>query len=372
VYATIGSVFPRVDTWISERGDLLLVASPQPMEAGALRLKLTREPYRSAFRNTWRVDSLEGVLSHFLATDALATDVAGSGTALNTDDRTLIEFGFARTVGSENRFRMRDLNEFAARHGMVRPQVRGDIDWQKLALERAAISYIEPAGPSPAEGAHHSAARHYEDGELPEAFSAWRAAAAQPVDPGELSRAAEMLANDGREDAVPLIERLRAVEPTEADALLARLRLRQRRFAEATDLLVRALAAYRADPWPDIDLMGRALSNAVDIARFGNDRGLGLLLYDALSKPFAVHSWNEARKYYRVLIARAIDGCGPLTLQSLKDLEPNTPWRAESLRARSECYGQTRDALASRAAADLAAFLRNEAEPFEPVSPRPR
>jgi spermidine synthase len=211
----------------------------------------------------------------------------------------------------------------------------------------------------------HSAATHYEDGEISEALKVWSSSGFAPLNPGELSRAAEMLANAGDEAAIPTIERLRTIQPTEADAVLARLRFRQRRFAEATNLLVQALVAYRTDAWPDIDLMGRSLGNSVDIVHLTNDHGLGLLLYDALSKPFAVNSWNEARRIDRVRIAHAIDGCGPMTIASLKELEPNTPWRIDSLRIRSECYAQTHDALAPKARADLLAFQANEPEPFD-------
>jgi spermidine synthase len=73
VYATLGAVFPHVETFTTQANDLLLVATrePLPMDAARLRARLALEPFRSALRNAWRVDSLEGFLSHYVGHDAL-------------------------------------------------------------------------------------------------------------------------------------------------------------------------------------------------------------------------------------------------------------------------------------------------------------
>src|SRR5207237_5692221 len=62
VYATCHSVFPFVETWQTQTGDLLLVAGAEPVkhDAAALRQRVREEPYRSALASVWRATDLEG------------------------------------------------------------------------------------------------------------------------------------------------------------------------------------------------------------------------------------------------------------------------------------------------------------------------
>ena len=100
IYATMGAVFSQVTTWRTNEGDLLMVAAREPitLDITRLRQRVASEPYRTALHATWRVESAEGVLSHFVASDRVSR-VASRGAILNTDDRTPIEFGFARSLG---------------------------------------------------------------------------------------------------------------------------------------------------------------------------------------------------------------------------------------------------------------------------------
>src|SRR5206468_944198 len=97
----------------------------------------------------------------------------------------------------------------------------------------------------------------------------------------------EALAELADPAAEPLIERLRGEEPLEADALLARLRYRQGRRAEAAEAMLAAFAGYHADPWPDVDLMRRML---IEVAKpLALDRAVARRLYDTLATPFVLH-----------------------------------------------------------------------------------
>jgi spermidine synthase len=366
VYATIGSVFPYVETWMTERGDLVLLASERPivMNPETLRARLREEPFRSAFFNVWRADSLEGVLAHYVANDGMTSSIVDLRDPLNTDDRTLIEFGFARMVGSENRFHMQDVLKFAHNRSSDMPHLLGGIDWQKRQLARASVPYIDPPDGSPEERLRHEIASHYADGDLARAYGIWSSSRPAPLNVSELSRVAELLANAGSEDAVPYIARLRTVEPVEADAIEARLLLRERRYAEATDLLARALVAYRNDPWPSYVVMSRTVFNTVDIARATHDVAMGAKLSDALSQPFAANCWNDSRLYSRLMVLSATEGCSARTVEALKALEPYPPFRLENLMIRADCYAKMGDALTTRAREELAAFRRNEPEEF--------
>ena len=102
--ATLRSVFPHVEIWQSKPEDMLLVCSQQPpaLSAVAMRGRIKLEPFRSAFACGWRVTDLEGVLARYVGGPQLVAEVAREyGERINTDDRNLIEYGFARTVGNQ-------------------------------------------------------------------------------------------------------------------------------------------------------------------------------------------------------------------------------------------------------------------------------
>ena len=92
-------VFPYVEAWQTRRGDMVLIGAKQmrAVSTGELTSRLAEEPFRSAVAHVWRTDSLAGVLSHYLAGDAVARAlVSGNTPPLNSDDRNVVEFGFAR------------------------------------------------------------------------------------------------------------------------------------------------------------------------------------------------------------------------------------------------------------------------------------
>ncbi len=102
IYATLAAVFPQVETWQTNHGDLVLLASTRPRgySAAALRARIGEEPYKTALQDVWRSSDLNGFLAHHLATDAVARALATArGAEINTDDRNLVEFGLARSVG---------------------------------------------------------------------------------------------------------------------------------------------------------------------------------------------------------------------------------------------------------------------------------
>src|SRR5207253_9109626 len=93
----------------------------------------------------------------------------------------------------------------------------------------------------------------------------WAMAVGPPRDPNELMMLADLEANAASAAALPLIERLRAFQPAEADVLLAKLRLRQSRPSEAASALESAFRQFRHDPWavPQIKQMALDLAQSV-------------------------------------------------------------------------------------------------------------
>ena len=129
--------------------DLFLVASEHApvYDTDALRARLSREPFSRAMRLAWRTDSLEAFLGHYLANPAFARTVAKSGVPVNTDDRSPVEFGFARGL-RENMLATKTV--FARTHGagQDRPSLRGgSVDWPRVDYERAAYPFVASGSP---------------------------------------------------------------------------------------------------------------------------------------------------------------------------------------------------------------------------------
>ncbi|HYK05506.1 MAG TPA: fused MFS/spermidine synthase [Thermoanaerobaculia bacterium] len=290
IYATVVSVFPNVHTWTTTAGDALLVASNDPLrvDVESLRALLAKEPYRSAMRNAWGTEGVDGLFARFVANEEFARQAARQAESMNTDDRTVIEFGFARSVGiAENLLPL--MQQTANARGMARPLlIRGT-----LAPETAL------------------------NGPL-------------------IGETALQLANEGREEAAPLAERLRILHPPETESLLARLRLVQRRYAESAAHLRNALVPYRTDPWPDLRLLQEAVDSAVTLA--STDRRYARAMYALVERPYAGMMLEDDRRIARVLIASQLGGCTPELLASLADLEPYAPFREEILTLRARCY----------------------------------
>jgi spermidine synthase len=369
IFATISDVFPAVETWQTATGDLLLVASQRPVvhDFAAMRSLVATEPFHTAMSKVWRTESLEGFQAHFVANDDLARAAHSVQGELNTDDRTLVEFGFARGLNSRSQFSLDDLVRIAQRHHVDRPvSSRGAIDWRRVDEERASVFYVN-ALPQPTDGllfSHHKVATEYEDGNLADAAAEWRRSRWAPLNSGETLALAESLADSGSAEALPWIGALTASQPVEAEATLALLRLRQNRVAEAATLLADAFRRSRTDPWPSLKLLDRSIERARGMAF--TDPQTASLLYESLRLPFAVGMEDDQRRTSALAIASAISSCGAETLRAAHALEPNPPWRGPVLKLRAECYSRTNDPLAESARDDWAQFVAAEPAPLLP------
>lgn len=239
-------------------------------------------------------------MAHFVAHRALAQAVAErEGGFTNTDDRTLMEFAFARSVGRRNLFDINELRDTARARNEDRPDVTGEVDWGAVEDERIAmltagdiVSAVPPHFTT--EQRQRAVAQGlYIQGRLSEALAAWRGQTRPPRGPIELAMVAELLADAGDDSALMLIEQLRMLQPAEADVLLGRLRWRQGRSTDATDALVRGFNRYREDPWPLPRIMSGGVAVVLAVAEH-DEVGAGRL-FDALGSPFSMFLLEEER-----------------------------------------------------------------------------
>jgi spermidine synthase len=362
IYATLTAVFPVVETWELRDEDLLLVATDAaaPHDLGRLRARLREEPYRGAARAAWRALDLEGVFGHYLARSSFAPAV-GAGATANTDDRTIIEFGFARLLGRRSHV-LAELRATAYARGEHRPAVSGGaLDFERVDQAQAAIRLEAEEPPPAAAGASAAVARRVAALRAyltPDYAEVRRGFAADPRPPAtgfELSAVAEALAEDGDERAAALAAELAAVSPPEADAVRARLHLRAGRRAAAVAALEAAFAECRRDPWPWPVVISRALTLAEEIA--AEDPAAAARLAAALREPFAVANLEAARERARVMIALEV-AAPAACVAALGALEPHVPFDAAFLTARRDCYARAGDPRRRPAEADLQALRR--------------
>ncbi len=371
VYATLGEVFPYVETWETRRGDLLLLGSmkPRTYDATTLRATFQREPYRSAILAVWRVATLEGVLARYVAGPSTSSAL-GAGALKNTDDRTRIEYGFARTLGNNAYFQVNDLRDLARRQLDDVPSLTGAFDVGAVRDSRLALIASEAAFPpdmgtlDPDQQMRVRAYIAHAQGDYEGALRAWVGQRKRPTDPTDLLTFAESYANRGDEAVVPYTEELRAYKPAEADYVLARLRFKQGKPQEAAAALRRSFVFMQRDPWSMPFLYGRVLELAVDVGVA--DPSTGRAFYDLLGTPFAAHAADSQRMLTRLQIATNLTKgqCNELAIAAIQPFEGAIPWDRFFLRSRLTCYQRFNHPLLAHAQEDWDEFLKNEPLPL--------
>jgi hypothetical protein len=314
------------------------------------------------------VAGAEGFYSGFLATPALARALSAGEDRLNTDDRPVLEFGFARALGRSGLFKIDQLQDLARDLRLDRPLVSagaagaaGRLDWrlvEELRASRIGFFEVVPARPDPGTdrgfAARQLARRAYANGELAQACEAWRRQQEAPVAHFERLLLAECSAAAGDPQAPEHAAALARHQPMEAQMALAAWHQAGGRPAEAGRSLLAAFRRLERDPWIYRPAGQRALQLAIPVSRL--EPRLGQALYDQLGRPFAANLFDFTRKQVRMEVARAI-GRRDLCTESIAVFEPHVPWERGFLAYRAGCYRDRGHPLADRAERDLESFV---------------
>ena len=372
-YSTLGSVFANIESWQTETGDLLLLGSHEAVhyDANALRTRLAEEPFKSALSAAWRGNTLEAFLAHYVGNRALADALIHlASNPLNTDDRTMIEFAFARSVRLAHGFQITNLRASASGAHADRPEfINGEVDWALVDEERLSM-YPSLSGAAkfqetltPEQKSRAAAFASYSDGDLPAALRQWREQSQEPRTLAQLQLVSECLASQGDSAAVPLIEKLAETFPRDAAAIRAEFLWRDRRPQEATETLENFLRGLHEDPWPSRELIGRSMARAEAIARSDRSKIAAGLLYDLLATPFSVFTNESERLGARLDIGIYLDDDRPgeHALAVLQAFEPHIVWQRNFLNTRKECYLAQNSPLAKQATRDFDEFMKHEA-----------
>lgn len=374
IYATVTGVFPNVETWQTAAGDLLLIASQEPVhhDWSAIAQKMQSDVFHSGVRNAWGVTTVAGFYARYVAGTSTARRLAASARP-NTDDRPTIEYAFARSLGFTGGFDVAELRT-AARLPIddVPKEIRGVAEAAQIEAERLSIGVAHEAKIelheylSPELRNRGVAQIRFLEGGFADAWTIWKGQQVPPQTPLEMITFAETLAERGDPSAMQFISALRTDFPIEADTLLARLLWRQGQRAEGTAALVRAFEQYRTNPWPLPIVMRRAIRFAIEIAQ--EDRGaLCAQVEAALRQPFAIDMLRELRRSALLYVQDQLspDACSAALLETVHSFEPHVPWQEVFLTKRADCYEQRNDPLAKKAAEDLREFKRSERPDLE-------
>lgn len=373
LYSTLGSVFANIESWQTETGDLLLLASHEPAhyDADALRTRLTEEPFKSALSAAWRGNTLEAFLAHYVGNRALADALIHlASNPLNTDDRTVIEFAFARSVKLAHGFQIANLRAGAIGAHADRPElINGEVDWALVDEERLsmypslsrAAKFQETL--TPEQKSRAAAFASYSDGDLAAALRQWREQSQDPRTLAQLKLVSECLALRGDSAALPLIEKLAEALPRDAEAIRAEFLWRDRKPQEATETLEGFFRGLHEDPWPSRELISRSMARAEAIARSDRSKIAAGLLYDALATPFCVFTNESERLRVRLGIAIYLDDDRPgeHAYAVLQAFEPYVVWQQNFLNTRKECYLAQHSPLTKQANRDFDEFMKREA-----------
>jgi predicted membrane-bound spermidine synthase len=372
-YSTLGSVFPNIESWQTAGGDLLLMASHSPInfDLSALRARFAEEPFKSALLAAWRSVGLEDFLGHYVGNNSVADTLQHlDSVPLNTDDRTVIEFAFARTVNVSGGFQLSSLRTSSHAAGADRPQINSsDVDWARVDEARISmfesLSWAEQNDSNFTSTQRHRAAAFaaYMGGDLPAALHEWRAQSDEPKTLSQLAMVAECLASEGDSNANSYLDALSQIIPWDADAIRAELFWRQRRPEEAADLFRKCLRSLHDLPWANRELVKRTLTRADAIANSDRSKTVANFLFEEVRTPFCVFNEESERLGTELAIAMYLDSerPGQSLSTALHAFEPHVLWRREFLELRNECYTTLRDPLAERARRDLDDFMKHEA-----------
>lgn len=358
VLATVRSAFRHVEVWQTSPSDLQLVCSDTPLEYSAedLSRRMEDPTLNRALKDVWNCSDLEGFLSHFVASADWVTAVAERAEVpLNTDDCTVLEYTFAKTVGRATPFSIEQLRNSIVGAGNTRPAIASDsIDWREVELHRQLINAASGGQfsvallPRQEDQALVRALIHFRANQFEQALSYWPADHWTVDAPLARLVKARCYAELGREECLETLEGLDARYAGDAAAIHTIYGLRSGDLALTENGFASFVEALQFDPWTIAVFSDTAFSRAIDLAKA--DRQAAERIFPLLAEPFAAHQFDYIRRMSRWLIAKEI---GPeKAVEALAPLEPHVPWTAELLQLRAEAYRQTNHPLAETAADD--------------------
>jgi len=367
VLATLRTVFPFIEAWQSQGGDLLLLASSEPRvyDVDRLRKRVQVEPYRTILPRAGLVSDAEGVLSHFLAGDALAQAFgASTSPPINSDDDNVLEYAFARQVGTGGGDISVELATLTQSRRLARPEVRGRVDWRRVDELRSRAWLIVGGGTGPdlpwSDPELRARAEAIAAGCAGEVVVAGRRWFSQrdvaPKDVVEKYVLAQVLAQNKDERALTLGAEI-GLEGFKAEEHVVRARYLagKGKRSEAVDELGLALSELRKQALPLCGTAHQAVGLFQHVVGARPDLS-AKAARSLLEGPLAVYNQEEQR----LAMAQRLAFASGDTALCVASLGPNLElpwWQLGFLAARAECLEKAGHPLAGRARAEVGEWV---------------
>lgn len=373
VYATLLSVFPHVETWVTQGNDLLFVCRDGEPAYGleTLRARLASAPFDEALARAWGAGSVESFLARHVAGTETARRAAAGAPAINTDDRNILEYGLARVQsGAGAAFHYQDLLHAATSAGDGQPaHLRAGVDQARLLEARLQFLADEgetldlPSGVSDDARSRAGARRAWVQGDHAGVLRLWRGPAETPAERLMLALSA---GRAGSPDvAQPWIRAIARDWPADAALATAWVAVRHGAPEVAVQQLTAAFEAMRQGPWVrPVALTGVSDLMAAIVTARPQDAPA---LLEAWRRPLSVGQLGRTRvlAWYR-LASRAPP---LLRLEILDDIGPHHPWTGDFLSWRWRALEAAGHPTAGRARRDLARFQAQVGREFSEVLP---
>ena len=367
VLQTIRSVFPHMQIWRTKARDMVFVCgkseSALTYDAESIRRRQNKETIREGLNLAWRVDDVEGVAAHFVCGDRTIDQLLKNrGHLLNTDDRNLLEYAFAKTVGQATRFSVQDLCAVAIEARDDSPVPADHLNLETLAQRRLAM-HLHLGGVVPLES-HLSAAqriraeayRAYLTKRFSDAATQFKRVDIDATCSIESLVYAHTLAEAGLPIPDHITKKLDDHSPTEAAAVRAIASFQQGQREQAIDDMLTTFKLLQSNPWASAQLIDAVLQRAVVISEVNVIAALRI--YQQLDQPFAMYRLEDKRLLARYVVSENLEN--RYTVEALKALEPHIPWKGWLLENRARVYAAEQHPLARQASGDLRRFLQLE------------
>ena len=359
--ATMRSEFSHVEAWHSTPSDLLFVCSDDaPIASGdALAKRVATEPYRSALRWAWRASDLGAFACRRLA-GVRTLDAFAAGGEINTDNRNVLEYGFARALNVKERWDSKSLWRSARGARDSLPSTLRDVlDADRVDEYRQVLwgywedGLFEVENPTPAWTRRLKGLGPYWAGDFEEVARRWRSDPWDVVEPLERKLLALSLAYAKDDQAAAMADVVAENAPVDAAILRCLLGVRLGDAGLATSALVSALEGLRTDPW----VLPHLLEILPDLTRVMIEQpGVVARIEPLLSEPFAGNVLHDWRTQLRLELVARRDPRQAVRL--LSAMEPDTPWTLEWLGLRATLYERTKHPLHPRAVRELDQFRK--------------
>ena len=376
VYATLTSVFPHVETWISGPNDLLFIGhlTPPAYPLEQLRTRITQPLFAEALKRVWLTNSVEGVLAHHLASPEFARTLLKTTPAnINTDDRNLLEYGFARALSKDNTFETTQVLSMAIEQETDVPaHLAAQIDRTRLTYERlrmlaadgASFAMLDDLTGEDQRRAEAVAA--FAKGNFHEVLDSW---VGTPASPFEQLMLLESAAQAGTaEQLPPYLAAVRQDWPADTHFSAALSAFRHESYDDAASHLLDGFRAMRSQVWVRLSSVQTALSLVPPLA--ANNRDLVPQFMAVLQEPFPGGLAEPSRMNTLTQIITLLSEAQKIEV--LSRFEPNPPWQRQFLEFRLKTYQSAKHALVPQAEHDLQDFLRHADRRLDEARPEVR